>query len=199
MNIELLIALGTFAFVGSVTPGPNNLMLMASGANFGIGRSLPHMFGVVFGFVLMVILLGTGLMQVFEVFPQSYTLLRGFSIVYMSYLAWKIATAKPQSRQVAGSPINYWQAALYQWVNPKAWAMALTAISVYAPSQSLAAIGLIALVFGLISLPSVFLWVIIGSKLQRFLSNAARLKAFNYSMAVMLIATLYPVVSGSYN
>jgi len=199
MNTELLVALFTFAFVSSVTPGPNNLMLMASGANFGIWRSLPHLFGVVLGFALMVILVGTGLMQVFEAFPQSYQLLRGFSIVYLSYLAWKIATAKPQSGQSASSPINYWQAALFQWVNPKAWAMALIAISVYAPSQSLAAVALIALVFGLISLPSVFLWVIIGNKLQLYLSNAARLKAFNYAMALMLMATLYPVISNSFS
>jgi threonine/homoserine/homoserine lactone efflux protein len=194
MNIEVLAAFLTFAFVASVTPGPNNLMLMASGANFGIRRSLPHLFGVVFGFVLMVILVGTGLIQVFEVFPQSYQLLRGFSIAYLSYLAWKIATAKPQSRRAGSAPMNFLQAALFQWVNPKAWAMALTAVSIYAPSQNLAAVALIALVFGLVNLPSIFLWVVIGSRLQRYLQNAVRLKVFNYTMALILIATLYPVI-----
>jgi threonine/homoserine/homoserine lactone efflux protein len=169
-------------------------MLMASGANFGIRRSLPHLFGVVFGFVLMVILVGTGLIQVFEVFPQSYQLLRGFSIAYLSYLAWKIATAKPQSRGAGSAPMNFLQAALFQWVNPKAWAMALTAVSIYVPSQNLAAVVLIAFVFGLVNLPSIFLWVVIGSRLQRYLQNVVRLKVFNYTMALMLIATLYPII-----
>ena len=197
MNIELLTALTTFAFVSSVTPGPNNLMLMASGANFGIWRTLPHLLGVVLGFVLMIILVGIGLMRVFEAYPVSYEVLRVFSVVYLLYLAWKIATSTQKSAQAAGSPINPLQAALFQWVNPKAWAMALTGISAYAPSQSLAAVGLVALIFGVINLPSVFVWVVMGQSMQRFLSGGVRLQLFNYSMALLLIATLYPVVFGA--
>jgi len=195
MKIELLTALITFAFVSSVTPGPNNLMLMTSGANFGILRTLPHLFGVVFGFVLMIILVGTGLMQVFEAYPVSYELLRAFSVIYLLYLTWKIATASTaKSAQTKTAPLSSIQAALFQWVNPKAWAMALTGVSVYAPSQSLAAVGLIALIFGIINLPSVFVWVVMGQKMQSFLNSGARLRLFNYSMALLLIATLYPVV-----
>ena len=130
MNIETLAALCTFAFASSVTPGPNNLMLMTSGANFGVWRTIPHLLGVVFGFVLMVILVGTGLIQIFEAYPVSHDILRFCSIVYLSYLAWKIATAKPGATKSVGTPITSLQAALFQWVNPKAWAMALTAVAV---------------------------------------------------------------------
>lgn len=194
MKLEILTALCTFAFVSSVTPGPNNLMLMTSGANFGVWRSLPHFFGVVFGFMLMIILVGTGLVQVFEAYPVSYQILRICSIVYLSYLAWKIAAAKPQCVESRAKPMTSLQAALFQWVNPKAWAMALTAVTVYAPSQSLAAIGLIALICGVINMPSVFIWVLLGSKMQRLLSSGVRLKVFNYSMALLLLATLYPAI-----
>jgi threonine/homoserine/homoserine lactone efflux protein len=194
MKLEILTALCTFAFVSSVTPGPNNLMLMASGANFGVWRSLPHFLGVVFGFMLMIILVGTGLAQMFEAYPVSYQILRICSIAYLSYLAWKIASAKRQSVESLAKPLTSFQAALFQWVNPKAWAMALTAVTVYAPSQSLAAIGLIALICGAINMPSVFIWVLLGSKLQRLLNSDVKLKAFNYSMALLLLATLYPAI-----
>jgi threonine/homoserine/homoserine lactone efflux protein len=114
--------------------------------------------------------------------------------VYLSYLAWKIASAKRQSIESLAKPLTSFQAALFQWVNPKAWAMALTAVTVYAPSQSLAAIGLIALICGAINMPSVFIWVLLGSKLQRLLNSDVRLKTFNYSMALLLLATLYPAI-----
>lgn len=194
MKIEILTALCTFAFVSSVTPGPNNLMLMTSGANFGIWRTIPHLLGVVFGFVLMVILVGTGLVRVFEAWPVSHDILRICSIVYLSYLAWKIAMAKSLSTQTTDKPISSIQAALFQWVNPKAWAMALTAVTVYAPSHSLAAVGLIALICGVVNMPSVFIWVLLGSKIQRFLNSALRLRVFNTGMALLLLATLYPVI-----
>lgn len=195
MELEILTALLTFAFVGSVTPGPNNLMLMASGANFGVWRTMPHFLGIGFGFVLMVILVGIGLIQVFELFPVSYELLRLFSIVYLSYLAWKIATSTSSSARARGKPLTWLQGALFQWINPKAWAMALTAITVYAPSRSLAAVALIACIFGLVNLPSIFIWIVMGSKLQRFLAQGARLRMFNFGMAALLLATLYPVIN----
>jgi threonine/homoserine/homoserine lactone efflux protein len=197
MNIEFLMALCTFAFVSSVTPGPNNLMLMTSGANFGIWRTIPHLLGVVFGFVLMVILVGTGLMQVFTAYPVSHDVLRVGSVAYLCYLAWKIAMARPRATKTEAKPLNSLQAALFQWVNPKAWAMALTAVTVYAPSQSLAAVGLIALVCGVVNMPSVFVWVLLGSKMQGFLDSGARLRAFNYTMALLLLGTIYPVVVGT--
>lgn len=194
MQTEVLLALVTFAFVASVTPGPNNLMLMASGANFGIRRTMPHFLGIVFGFLLMVLIVGTGLVGVFSAYPASYEILRAFSIVYLCYLAWKIATSAAATGGGRGKPLGALQAALFQWVNPKAWALALTAVTVYAPSQSFAAVGLIALIVGLINMPSIFVWVILGQKLQSLLHSRGRLRAFNYTMAALLLASIYPLI-----
>jgi threonine/homoserine/homoserine lactone efflux protein len=195
MTPELLLALALFAFVASITPGPNNLMLMASGANFGFRRTLPHMLGIAVGFVVMVILVGLGLAQVFETYPVSYTVLLVLSVAYLLFLAWKIATAAPPDAVAqTGKPFTFLQAALFQWVNPKAWAMALTAISVYSPSREVGAIILVAVIFGLINLPSVSSWTLLGQQMQRVLTNPGRLRMFNVTMALLLVASLIPVV-----
>ena len=195
MTYDLLSALAVFAFVTSITPGPNNLMLMTSGANFGFRRSIPHMLGVGLGFVLMVVLVGAGLVGVFEAYPVSYTLLKVLSVVYLLYLAWKIArSAAPGTADGSAKPMTFLQAALFQWVNPKAWAMALTAVTVYAPSQSIAAIGLVAVIFGLVNIPSVGSWTILGQEMRRFLNNPFRLQIFNMCMAALLIATVLPIL-----
>ncbi len=195
MTYNTFIALFAFCFVSSITPGPNNLMLMASGANFGFRRTIPHLLGVAGGFVFMVVLVGLGLVQLFDAFPVTYTALKIFSVLYLLYLAWKIANAAPPKAQdEAGTPFTFIQAALFQWVNPKAWAMALTAVSVYAPSQSVAGIILVAAVFGAVNLPSVAAWVTLGQQMRRFLTTASRLRAFNWIMAALLVASLYPVL-----
>lgn len=191
MDLELLTAFSLFALVSSITPGPNNLMLMASGANFGVRRSMPHMLGIGIGFVIMVMLVGIGLVGVFDTYPLSYDVLRVVSIIYLVYLAWKIATsAPPEAGEATGKPFTFIQAALFQWVNPKAWAMALTAVTVYAPSRSIDAILWVAAVFGIINLPSVSCWTILGQKIQPLLSNGRRLQAFNFLMAGLLLATI---------
>ncbi|MCI2400534.1 LysE family translocator [Aliiroseovarius subalbicans] len=195
MSIELLSAFITFAFVSSVTPGPNNLMLMASGANFGFRSTIPHMLGIGLGFTFMVVLVGIGLMQLFDAFPVSYTALKVVSVAYLTWLAWKIATAgEPGTKQAGGTPLTFLQAAAFQWVNPKAWAMALTAITAYAPSRDLAAVAFVALVFGAVNLPTVSIWTVLGQQIKRVLTNPTRLRTFNATMALLLIASLYPVI-----
>lgn len=195
MTFEILSALTLFAFVSSATPGPNNLMLMASGANYGFVRSLPHMLGISIGFAAMIILVGAGLVRIFDAYPVSYTLLKVFSVVYLVYLAWKIANAAPIRKSAAeGTPMTFLQAAAFQWVNPKAWAMALTALSVYAPGQTLTAFAIVAVVFGLVNLPSITLWTLLGQQMARVLTNPTRLQVFNWTMAALLIASLYPVL-----
>ncbi len=197
MSVELVVALIAFAFVSSITPGPNNLMLMASGANFGFQRTVPHMLGVGTGFTLMVVLVGTGLMQLFDLYPLSYQILKTASIVYLSYLAYKIATAAAPETGINshGKPITFIQAVLFQWVNPKAWTMALTAITVYSPSSSLDAVLAVALIFGLVNLPSVSVWAVLGQQLRKLLTSHKRLRTFNIGMAIMLMGSLYPVLS----
>ncbi|EEE37502.1 transporter, LysE family [Rhodobacteraceae bacterium KLH11] len=195
MTYEILLALMTFAFVSSITPGPNNLMLMASGANFGFRRTIPHMLGIGLGFTFMVLLVGAGLVQVFDRYPVSYALLKTVSVIYLLYLAWKIAHSAPvQSQDVAGTPMTFLQAAAFQWVNPKAWAMALTATTAYAPGQTLDAVIIVALVFGAINLPSISTWTVLGQQMARILTNPRRLVVFNWVMALLLVASLYPVL-----
>lgn len=197
MSVDILLALVAFAFVSSITPGPNNLMLMASGANFGFARTIPHMLGVAIGFVFMVVLVGAGLMQLFDRYPISYTVLKTASVIYLLWLAWRIARAsEPGTGKAGGSPMTFLQASAFQWVNPKAWAMALTAISAYAPTRDMGAVFLVAVIFGAVNLPSVSTWTILGQKIRVILTNPARLKAFNITMALLLVATLFPVIFG---
>lgn len=198
MNIEIIPALVLFAFVSSATPGPNNLMLMASGANYGFRRTVPHMMGISVGFMVLMLLTGIGLVQVFEIYPVSYTILKVLSVIYMLYLAWKIANAAPvKARKVTGKPMTFLQAAAFQWVNPKAWAMALTAITVYVADSGQFMLLAAAVIFACVNLPSVTIWTVLGQQMARFLTNPNRLRAFNWTMAALLIASLYPVLSMS--
>ncbi|MDG1470478.1 MAG: LysE family translocator [Ascidiaceihabitans sp.] len=194
MPYELLTALVGFCFASSITPGPNNLMLMASGANFGFVRSIPHMLGIGIGFVLMVILVGIGLAQIFDSYPIAHTILKVASVLYMLYLAYKIATAAPATKgDQTGTPMTFLQTASFQWVNPKAWTMAITAVTVYTADTSLASILIVGAVFGAINLPCVSCWTVLGQQMARILTNPTRLRAFNVSMALLLIASLYSV------
>jgi threonine/homoserine/homoserine lactone efflux protein len=200
MTYELIIALMAFAFVTSITPGPNNLMLMASGIIFGLSKSIPHIMGVGIGFILMILLVGLGLAEIFEIFPMSYTLLKFISIIYLSYLAWKIAMSGPMAEKTtadkaAKKPITFIQAALFQWVNPKAWIMTVTAISTYTPSaQSFQSVLIVAFIFGLIMIPSVSAWTFLGIQMQRLLNSPIKLKIFNFMAAALLIASLLPMI-----
>ncbi|GHF00222.1 lysine transporter LysE [Aliiroseovarius zhejiangensis] len=172
-------------------------MLMASGANFGFQRTIPHMLGIGIGFTFMIVLVGAGLMTLFDLYPISYTILKAGSVIYLLWLAWKIAHAsEPGSGKTDGTPMTFLQAAAFQWVNPKAWAMALTAISVYAPSRDMGAVIIVAVIFGFVNLPSVSVWTVLGQKIRVILTNPARLRSFNVTMALLLVATLFPVIYG---
>ena len=195
--IEWLAPLALFAFVSSITPGPNNLMLMASGANFGFARTLPHMLGVGLGFMLMIVLVGLGIIGLLNQFPLAYDLLLWACTLYLFFLAYKIATSTSieGGTESSGKPFSFLQAALFQWVNPKAWTMALTGVTVYAPTQSVESVFAVAIIFGLINLPSVSSWVVLGQQIRRFLGTAMRLKLFNYLMAVLLLASVLPTLA----
>ena len=194
MTYETLSALIGFAVVSSVTPGPNNLMLMTSGANFGFRRTIPHMAGISLGFGFMLVLVGIGLAQVFERWPVTLLILKIGSVAYLLYLAWKITKAgTPGDSEAAAKPFTFLQAAAFQWVNPKAWAMALSAISLYADSNNLFSIILVALIFLAVNFPNVSLWAFAGTKVQAFLSNQQRLHMFNWTMAILLVASVLPM------
>lgn len=193
MLTQQFIGLLGFAFASSITPGPNNMMLMASGANYGFRRTLPHMLGVSIGFAVMIALVGIGLVGLFEAWPPAFTVLKVISSLYLIWLAWKIATSPPPQAGDAdstGRPMTFTQAALFQWVNPKAWTMALTAIAVYAGSRSVAAVLGVAAVFGAINLPTVSIWAAMGQYLRRWMTDDRRRRAFNWGMAALLVGSL---------
>lgn len=195
MTLDALLALALFAFVSSATPGPNNLMLMASGANFGFRRTVPHMLGISVGFMVLMLGSGIGLVQIFDRFPLVYSVLLVASVVYLLFLAWKIANAAPAQAQAAqGRPMTFLQAAAFQWVNPKAWTMALTAITVHVADNGAAVLALAALIFAAVNLPSVSMWTVMGQQMARVLTNPLRLRVFNWSMAALLVGSLYPVL-----
>ncbi|MFO2464434.1 LysE family translocator [Pseudomonas sp. 15FMM2] len=196
MSSSLLSAFALFAFVSSITPGPNNTMLLASGVNFGFRRSIPHAMGISVGFMVLVISVGLGLGEVFKALPWAYTALRYVGAAYLLYLAWKIATSSPMSDETEGkrSPMTFLGAAVFQWVNPKAWVMALGAITTYTPAQGyFTNVLVIAAVFALINLPSVCVWAGFGSGLRSVLRNPRWLRLFNWSMAALLVLSLYPM------
>lgn len=196
MTQDFLLAFATFCFVSSVTPGPNNLMLMASGANFGLRRTVPHVLGVSGGFSVMIVLVGLGLARVFETWPVAHLVLKTVSVVYLLWLAWKIAgAAAPEERASDARPLTFWQAAAFQWVNPKAWTMALTAVTVYSPGHSFAAVVTVAAIFGVINLPSCSGWIFLGQQAARWMTDRRRLRIFNGVMAALLVASLWPVLA----
>ena len=207
MNTETLIAAGLFAVVSSVTPGPNNTMLMASGVNFGFRRSQRHLWGVNLGFTFMLLCVGLGLHSVLDRFPQFYDVLRYLGSAYMLWIAWKLASARPAptSGTTAAEPGNpailrpmgFWAAAAFQWINPKAWVMAVTCMSTYlSPNAGAAQVALLAGLFMVMGAPCSAFWVGFGQAMRGLLQDPLRLRIFNITMALALVASLYPMLKG---
>ncbi|MEA3118885.1 MAG: hypothetical protein QOI13_2155 [Paraburkholderia sp.] len=182
----------TFALTMSITPGPNNTMLLASGVNFGFRRTLPHMIGITFGCMVMMVAIGLGLGQLFERVPTIYMALEAASVAYLLYLAWKIATSR--SLSIGNSdrrPMTLLQAAAFQWVNPKAWMMTVTGVTAFRLSEDLLINSvLLALAFAIVSLPSISIWAAFGVGMRRLLSRTIVLRAFNWTMAALLVASI---------
>lgn len=201
MSFELITALILFAFASSITPGPNNVMLLASGANFGMRRTVPHMLGISIGHAVMVAAVGLGLLQLFELLPWLRPSLMVLCAVYLLYLAWRIANAAPPGDAPSDArPFSFLQAAAFQWVNPKAWYMAIYAQTNYAPEQGVMGVAwagavAVALVFAVTNFPSVMVWAWGGVQLKTWLDAPGRLRAFNITMAVLLVLSLYPIVT----
>lgn len=187
-----LSALITFAFVSSITPGPNNIMLMTSGVNFGLKRSIPHLLGVNFGFTLMIFLVGTGVSGIFEAYPVVRQVLQVVSVIYLVYLSSKIMMTKQAAVKdnEKSAPMSFVQAVLFQWVNPKGWSMALTAVTLYSASNRVMDILVTALLFGLMNFPAVMSWVFFGTKLRKLIERPTFLRAFNISMGLGLLSSL---------
>ena len=196
LSTSLLYPFILFSIVSCFTPGPNNAMLMASGLNFGIRRTLPHLFGVVLGYAFLVLCVGLGLGGLFTAWPLAYTILKYAGVAYLLFLAWKIAGADPHAPKTSHrqKPLNFIQGAAFQWVNVKGWVMAVGAVSTYAaiapyPYNVL----LLSAIFGTVGIGSTFTWAIFGTTLQHLLKNPRHTRIFNIVMAILLVASIYPV------
>jgi len=190
------LAIVAFAITTCVTPGPNNAMIMASGLNYGIRRSMPHYTGIVFGFPLMVLAVGMGIAQVFEVYPVLHLVLKVVGAAYLCYLAYKIASAPiSQNNSSEGKPFSFLQAAAFQWVNPKAWVLAVGATVTYTTLGEgyLVQVLTICLIFLFCGAPCIMLWLWGGASLKTLMRTPLYVRLFNGSMAVLLIGSLIPV------
>lgn len=196
--MDLIFSVFLFAISAAITPGPNNIMLMASGLNFGIRKSLPHLLGIVIGFPVMVILIGLGFKVVFAKFPLLHEIIKIAGLTYLIYLAWRVATSSRQSLEGAkATPLRFWQAALFQWINPKAWVMATGAIAAYTSLSSdfFSQVLIIALTFMVVALPCSGSWLVFGFSLKRLLQKSVYRQVFNITMALLLVASILPEVS----
>lgn len=199
MSPETLGAFALFVVASSITPGPNNTMLMASGVNFGFRASLRHLAGVQVGFMLLLLGVGLGLQGVLQQFPQIYDVLRYAGGSYLLWMAFKLATAKPatSSVTVAAKPMGFWAAVAFQALNPKAWVMAVTCMSTYlAPQAQLGQLLVLVALFFVFGAPSSVLWLGFGQALRQWLQDPVRLRAFNITMALALVVSLYPLLRG---
>ena len=192
------LAIILFAIATCVTPGPNNAMIMTSGLNYGIQRSLPHYLGIILGFPAMVIAVGLGLTSLFEKYAVLHLLLKAAGASYLTFLAWKIASAPVSDLSVTeGKPFTFLEAAAFQWVNPKAWVLAVGATATYtvAGSDYGLQVLVIAIIFLIFGAPCIMLWLWFGASLKRLLQKPESVKYFNYAMATLLMLSLLPVFS----
>ena len=191
-----------FAVSMSASPGPNNTMLTASGANFGFRRTVPHMLGVSIGFPAMLLAVALGAGEVLRAHPLALAVLRWAGAAYLLWLAWRIASARPAVKdggELAGRPFSFLQAVLFQWVNPKAWVIGLAAVLTQTTASGAAQIAeavLLAGLFLVVTLITSMFWILIGVGAARLLRTPRALRGFNVAMAALLVASLLPLLWG---
>ncbi len=196
MSHSLLIAFVMFAIVMFFTPGPNNIMLLSSGLTYGFRRTVPHIAGITVGFAFMVGAVGTGLGTVFIAYPVLQTILKYLGVTYLIYLAAAIAMSEPVAPDQANArgPMSFWGAAMFQWINAKGWVMVIGTITAYAAIASfpwnIAIQVALSLILGTLSCT---LWALFGTALRPILTAPRAVRAFNILMALLLLASLYPV------
>lgn len=195
--MDLLLAVLFFAFSTTITPGPNNVMIMSSGVNHGIRASVPHWLGICLGFPLMVLLVGLGFGVVFERYPHLHQLIKVLGVAYLLWLAWRIASAEPKAiEQGKSKPFSFIQAALFQWVNGKAWVMASGAIAAFTTVGGVywLEVSIITAAFLLVAFPCVGVWLVFGAVLRKVLTKALFQRLFNITMAIILVLSVVPVL-----
>lgn len=198
-TVAMMLSIATFTLATATTPGPNNIMLLSSGLTFGYKRTIPHILGVMLGFPFMVLLVGLGLGFIFEKFPVIFSVLKIVGIAYLFWMAYKIANNKSSfnvNEDENSKPFTFLQSAAFQWVNPKAWIMAVTAISIFVTAQddTLMQVCIIAVIYMLSGMISSNVWTAGGVVLKRFIKSENGIKIFNMTMALLLIASVLPIL-----
>ena len=197
-TFNLLVSIFMFSFATSLTPGPNNIMLLSSGLTFGYKRTIPHILGVVIGFPLMTICVGLGLGKFFQLYPYSFTILKFIGIVYILWLARKIADSSPRFKEndESSEPLRFTPIVLFQWVNIKNWIKIITAMSVYVTSveNALSQIIVISIIFFMTVLVSANSWALGGVVLKKLIKSDIGIKRFNIIMAILLILSMVPTL-----
>ena len=202
-----LLPLIAFAVATSVTPGPNNVMIATSAANHGVRATMPHMLGVTFGFAAMLVIVGFGLATPLATHPEILTALHWVGAVWLLWLAVQIARAAPPAMETTEEgaiparrkpPLGFFGGAAFQWVNPKAWLLALAVATAWLSPHAalLPQLGVIAAVFILVCLPTTLFWAGLGRGAGRLLRHPTRLRLFNWTMAALLVASLIPILWG---
>ena len=194
--MQLSLNFVIFCLIMAFTPGPNNIMIMASGLNHGVRASLPHLAGIVIGVPAMFIAIGLGMRELFERYPQLHLTIKIIGVLYIVYLAWRIARASAvESKQGLAAPLTFFQSMLFQWVNPKAWLISGTTIAAFTVvgAELLGQILLIALVFLLTAFLGSSTWLLFGLSLQRLLKKRLYRHIFNVTMAILLLASVLPI------
>ena len=189
-----------FVISTSITPGPNNILILASGVNHGVIKSLPHFFGIGVGFLVMAIAVGLGAGNLFNQFPILQIGLKTLGVFYLLYLTFMVATAPIKLDAENKKPFTFMQAVLFQWVNPKAWVMIIGAVVTFSTASNhfLLQVVIIAFVFVSFGLPCVGLWLLFGVSLKKLLSNPTNLRIFNVTMAILLGTSLVPIACELY-
>lgn len=194
---DLILPVAVFAFSMSITPGPNNVMVTASGANFGYRRTIPHLLGIGLGYPAMVAGVGFGLGGIFEAVPAVHVVLKYVGSGAILWMAWRIATASGNSGASArpGRPFTFLQAAAFQWVNPKGWVVAVGAISAFTTVEGdlFLEVGAITLTFACVNYPCASVWTLFGVGIGRLLKRGNWLRVFNVAMGLLLVAAVVPL------
>lgn len=196
MLTDFWIPLFVFSSIAAFTPGPNNLMVAASGMNYGFKRTLPHIIGVSLGFPVMLLCVIFGAGTLITQFPIAREVMRAASAIFIFYFAWKIATAETDlSLDKPGQPLTLWQGALFQWVNPKGWAVAIAVAALYAPGglSDWDRAAYMAMLFFAITVACTSCWTSFGTVIRKFLQNPKKRQWVNWIMAVTLVLTMIPI------
>ena len=196
IELKLFFALVSYYFVMFATPGPNNAMLTASGIKFGFKKTLPHLFGIPFGHIVQITLVCLGLGALFQKYPFVQFYLKWICFFYLLFLGWKIIGSFSNTNKESGRPLKFYEAALFQFINPKAWVVALTASTAFFPSEEnfLIATAFVTITAPFVCFPSICIWAIFGSSIKTIIKNDKIKRIVEYLLAILLLVTAVIIV-----